>query len=131
MIVVDASVLTEALTGDGPAGKGARARLMRDSHWAAPEHLIVETFHAIRGRLLGRKITEDRADAAVVSLANLVIEAVEVQRLIPRMWQLRQSVSGYDAAYIAAAEVFSCPLITGDARLSRCTTTRCVIEVVS
>ncbi|MFE0132036.1 type II toxin-antitoxin system VapC family toxin [Streptomyces sp. NPDC059037] len=130
MIVVDASTLTEALTGDGPAGKSARARLMRDNHWAAPEHLVVETFHAVRGRLLGRKITQERADAAVASLASAAIETVQVQRLLPRMWELRQNVSGYDAAYIAAAEAFACPLVTGDARLSRCKIARCTIEVI-
>ncbi|GAA5064656.1 type II toxin-antitoxin system VapC family toxin [Streptomyces similanensis] len=130
MIVVDASVLTEALTGDGTAGKAARARLMRDNHWAAPEHLVVETFHAIRGRRLGAKITQDRADAAVSALASLSLETIDAQRLLPRMWELRQNVSGYDAAYIAAAEAFACPLVTGDARLSRCMVARCTIEVI-
>ncbi|MFQ6145433.1 type II toxin-antitoxin system VapC family toxin [Streptomyces seoulensis] len=130
MIVVDASVLTEALTGDGTAGKAARARLMRDNHWAAPEHLVVETFHAIRGRRLGAKITQGRADAAVSALASLSLETIDAQRLLPRMWELRQNVSGYDAAYIAAAEAFACPLVTGDARLSRCKVARCTIEVI-
>jgi predicted nucleic acid-binding protein len=131
VIVVDASVLTEALTGDGIAGKAARARLMRDSHWAAPEHLLVETFHSVRGRLLGRKITEERADEAVSALGRTAIETIEVRRLLPRMWELRQNVSGYDAAYIAAAEAFSCPLVTGDARLSRRKVARCTIEVIA
>ncbi|ORT61503.1 type II toxin-antitoxin system VapC family toxin [Streptomyces sp. CB03238] len=130
MIVIDASVLTEALTGDGTAGKAARARLMRDTHWAAPEHLLVETFHAVRGRLLGQKITPERADAAVAALSDVSLETVQVRRLLPRMWELRQNVSGYDAAYIAAAETFGCPLITGDARLSRCGASRCTIEVI-
>ncbi|MER6998488.1 type II toxin-antitoxin system VapC family toxin [Streptomyces sp. NPDC000410] len=131
MIVVDASVLTEALTGDGTAGKAARARLMRDNHWAAPEHLVVETFHAVRGRLLGGKITLARADAAVAALSQVALETIDVQRLLPRMWELRQNVSGYDAACIAAAETFACPLITGDARLSRCNAARCAIEVIA
>ncbi|MFF3495954.1 type II toxin-antitoxin system VapC family toxin [Streptomyces sp. NPDC002795] len=131
MIVVDASVLTEALTGDGTAGTAARARLMRDDHWAAPEHLVVETFHAVRGRRLGSKITQERADAAIAALARMSIETVDVQRLLPRMWELRANVSGYDAAYIAAAETFACPLVTGDARLSRCKVARCEVEVIS
>ena len=131
MIVVDASALTEALTGDGTAGRAARARLARDSHWAAPEHLVVETFHAVRGRLLGKKITPERAEDAVSALSALSIETVDVQRLLPRMWELRGNVSGYDAAYLAAAETFDCPLITGDARLSRCKVARCTIEVIA
>lgn len=131
MIVVDASVLTEALSGDGPAGKAARLRLTADPHWAAPGHLVVETFHAVRGRLLGQKITQQRADDAVAALTGMSIDVVEVQPLLLRMWELRRNVSGYDAAYIAAAEVHRAPLITGDARLSRCKIARCEIEVIS
>lgn len=130
MIVVDASVLTEALTGDGPAGKEARRRLAEDPHWAAPGHLVVETFHAVRGRLLGQKITQSRADDAVAALTGMSVEAIDVQPLLLRMWELRRNVSGYDAAYVAAAEVVGAPLITGDARLSRCKVARCEIEVI-
>ncbi|QLH23783.1 type II toxin-antitoxin system VapC family toxin [Streptomyces sp. Rer75] len=130
MIIVDASVLTEALTGDGAAGKAARARLAQDPHWAAPSHLVVETFHAVRGRFLGGKISSARAEDAVAALTGASIEAIGIQSLLIRMWELRGNVSGYDAAYIAAAEAYRAPLITGDARLSRCTVARCVIEVI-
>jgi predicted nucleic acid-binding protein len=131
VIVVDASVLTEALSGDGLAGKAARLRLAADPHWAAPGHLVIETFHAVRGRLLGQKITQQRADDAVAALTGMAIDVVEVQSLLLRMWELRRNVSGYDTAYIAAAEVHRAPLITGDARLSRCKVARCEIEVIS
>ncbi|WP_063736634.1 type II toxin-antitoxin system VapC family toxin [Streptomyces sp. RTd22] len=130
MIIVDASVLTEALTGDGAAGKAARARLAQDPHWAAPGHLVVETFHAVRGRFLGGKISSARAEDAVAALTGASIEAIGIQPLLIRMWELRGNVSGNDAAYIAAAEAYRAPLITGDARLSRCTVARCVIEVI-
>lgn len=103
---------------------------MRDTHWAAPEHLLVETFHAVRGRLLGQKITPGRADAAIAALSDLSLETVQVRRLLPRMWELRQNVSGYDAAYIAAAEAFGRPLITGDVRPGRCGAATCAIEVI-
>lgn len=131
MIVIDAGVLAEALTDDGTAGKSARDRLGRDPHWAGPSHLVVDTFQAVRGRLLGHKITEQRANDAVAALTGVSIETIDVQPLIPRMWELRANVSGYDAAYIAVAEVTQAPLITGDGRLSRCKVARCEIEVIS
>jgi len=131
MIVVDASVLAEVLTGDGTAGKAARDRLARDPHWAGPSHLVVETFHAVRGRLLGHKITEQRANDAVAALTGVSIETIDVQPLLPRIWELRANVSGYDAAYIAVAEVTQAPLITGGGRLSRCKVARCEIEVIA
>lgn len=46
------------------------------------------------------------------------------------MGEPRSQVSGYDAAYVAAAEVYQAPLITGAARLSRCTMARCEIEII-
>ncbi|MEO7943217.1 MAG: hypothetical protein ABIR34_07435 [Marmoricola sp.] len=56
--MVDASVLTNAFTDDGLVGTRSRAELARDAHWAAPEHLVVEVFSAVRGRWLGKKISE-------------------------------------------------------------------------
>ncbi|MHB8246969.1 MAG: type II toxin-antitoxin system VapC family toxin [Acidimicrobiales bacterium] len=38
-----------------------------------------------------------------------------------RAFQLRVSVSSYDAAYTALAEALDCPLVTRDKRLSRST----------
>ncbi|WP_020573702.1 type II toxin-antitoxin system VapC family toxin [Actinopolymorpha alba] len=119
MIVVDASVLTEALTGDGPGGVNSRTELARDSQWVAPEHLIAETFNAIRGRHRCGKLDEERAHWALDALRSLTIELLRVQPFLTRMWSLRDSLSGYDAAYVAVAEHFDAPLVTCDARLAR------------
>jgi len=35
------------------------------------------------------------------------------------MWALRDRMTGYDAAYVAAAEHLACPLVTADPRLAR------------
>ena len=37
MIVPGASVLTDALIDDGPAGRACPAALGADAHWAAPD----------------------------------------------------------------------------------------------
>lgn len=118
MIIVDASVLTNALVDDGVLGQRARSELMRDDHWAGPEHLIVEAFSAVRGRLLGGKLSGGRADDAVDSLAEAAIELLPVRPLLQRMWALRPNVSAYDAAYVAAAESQGCALVTADRRLT-------------
>ena len=129
MIVVDASAVANALTDDGPVGQVCRAELARDVHWAAPEHLIVETFSAIRGRYLGGKISESRCVDALDALGSATVELVSAAVLLPRMWDLRANVSGYDAAYVAAAESLDCPLVTSDARLARVAEVGCAIRL--
>lgn len=129
MIVVDASVLTNAFTDDGPVGAVARAELARDAHWTGPEHLLVAAFSAIRGRCLGQQIGEDRAADALTALGAAAIELVSVRPLMERMWELRGNVSGYDAAYLALAECFGCSLVTADVRLGRVPGRRCEVRV--
>ena len=118
MIVVDASALTNALTDDGHVGARARTELSNDPHWAAPEHLAVEVFSAIRGRWLGNKISQVRSEEALAAVTAATIDLIDTTTLLPRMWELRSNITGYDAAYIAAAEAYDCPLVTADRRLA-------------
>lgn len=130
MLVVDASVLADALLDDGTVGDRARDELATDDQWAAPDHIFVEVMSVILGRLLGRKITLERAEDAITALADMAIDKVDPARLIPRMWELRGNVTAYDAAYVAAAEMLECWLLTGDRRLSRARGVRCEIRLI-
>ncbi|MFG1918681.1 type II toxin-antitoxin system VapC family toxin [Micromonospora sp. NPDC048898] len=125
VIVVDASVLADALIDDGPVGDAARAELIGDPHWAAPSHLLVEVMSVIRGKVLGGKLGLARAQEAIDTLPSLVIDEVDIAVLLDRMWQLRGNVTAYDAAYVAAAEMLACPLVTSDARLAKAGGVRC------
>jgi len=129
VIVVDASVLANALTDDGPVGTHGRAELARDAHWAGPEHLVVEVFSAIRGRWLGHGVSEQRACDALTAVTAAAIDLVAAKPLLDRMWGLRSNVTGYDAAYVAVAETFGCALVTADARLGRVPGLRCEIRL--
>jgi predicted nucleic acid-binding protein len=129
VLVVDASVFADALLDDGPVGKHARMALDRDDTWAAPHHVYVEVMSVIRGRLLGQKVTFERADDAVVAFDDLTIEKVDPAQLVPRVWELRGNITAYDATYVAAAELLECPLVTGDRRLARAKGIRCEIQL--
>jgi predicted nucleic acid-binding protein len=130
LIVVDASVLADALTDDGDVGDAARAALGKDEHWAAPDHLVIEVVSVIRGRHLGRKLSDQRAADALTALTQLFVDHVDVVPLIGRIWELRSNVNAYDAAYVAAAEALGCSLLTADAKLARANGVRCeIIEV--
>lgn len=51
--------------------------------------------------------------------------------LLARCWELRQSLTIYDAAYVALAETLRADLLTGDLRLARAPGPRCRIEVLT
>ena len=129
MIVVDAPVLANALTDDGPVGKRGRQELARDPHWTAPQHFVVEVFAAIRGRWLGRKISEQRAVAALTAMAEVSIDLVAATSLRARTWELRNNLTGYDSAYLAVAETYGCALVTADTRLTSAPDLRCEIRL--
>ncbi|WP_250284544.1 MULTISPECIES: type II toxin-antitoxin system VapC family toxin [unclassified Frankia] len=131
MIVVDASVLANALVYADDRGRRARVALERDTEWAAPEHWQVEVFSVIRGLALGKKISDDLAHRAVARLSQLGIDSVPVDLLLARMWQLRSGVSAYDAAYVALAEARDLTLVTSDARLAKAATLFCAVRLIA
>ncbi len=131
MIVVDASVATNMLVYADERGHKARALLGRDTEWAAPEHWKAEVFSALRGLTLGGKITEAQGARAVSRLPRLGVEQVPLDVLLPRMWELRAAVSGYDAAYVALAELRDLTLVTADGRLARASSQHCRVELSS
>ena len=51
--------------------------------------------------------------------------------LLERMWQLRDNVTPYDAAYVALAENLGCGLVTCDAKLTGASGTRCGFDLVA
>lgn len=131
MIVVDASVLANTLLYVDERGRRARAVLGSDAEWAAPEHWKAEVFSVVRGLTLGSKIKEEQAVRALDRLPLLGVDHVSLDELLPRMWQLRTNISGYDAAYVALAEARGLSLVTSDTRLARAATSYCRVELVS
>lgn len=129
MIVVDASVLANALIYADERGQRARAVLGRDPEWAAPEHWKAEVFSVLRGLTLGRKISPEVGERGVGRIPHLGIETVPVDELLPRMWRMRESISGYDAAYVALTVARDLTLVTADAKLAKEATRHCRLEL--
>ena len=50
--------------------------------------------------------------------------------MLDRVWELRHNLPTHDAAYVALAEAMQCPLVTGDARISRAPGLRCSVTVL-
>lgn len=131
MIVVDASILANALGDDGDDGSAARSALRAAGDLAAPDLIDVETMAVLRKRWLARAISEERFDAAVTDLQGWDFERVPTLRFVRRAYELRANVTAYDATYVALAEALGCELLTADQRLANATGPRCPIRVLS
>ena len=126
--VVDASVVIAALIDTGPTGVWAESLLTRGA-LTAPHHMPVEVAAVLRRSASAGRISDDVAALAHGDLVSLPIQYFPYALLAPRAWQLRASVTPYDAWYVALAEALDVPLSTLDARLSRADGPRCAFEL--
>jgi predicted nucleic acid-binding protein len=117
VVVLDTSFTLEMLIKT-PLGELCLDRVA-DEMLHAPHLLDVECAHALRRLVRFGGLTLGIAQEALGDLRGLVIERHEHKIFLPRIWQLRDSVSAYDASYIALAEALDAPLLTCDAKLSR------------
>lgn len=131
MIVVDASIIANALADSGSDGNAARAALRDDTDLAAPDLVDVETVSVWRKRWLVGDLTAHRFRAAIADLNDLPMVRHPTLTLMHRAYELRNNVSPYDAAYVALAELLQCPLVTADARLARAPGIQCDVSLVS
>ena len=129
-MVVDASVLVNALGDDEDDGRTARNELLGAGEFAAPDLIDVETVAVLRRRWLAQTISDERFDAAVTDLARLDFERVPTRHLMRRAYELRANVIAYGATYVALAEGLDCALLTADRRLANATGPRCVVRVL-
>lgn len=130
MIVVDASVIANAVGDDGDDGAAARAALRHERDFAAPDLVDVETVSVLRRRWLGGDLTARRFRAAVTDLGDLAISRYPTLPFMPRAYELRANVTPYDAAYIGLAESLGCALLTADARLATAPGPRCEMWIL-
>lgn len=131
MIVVDASVLANALADDGADGRLARERLRREVDLIAPDLVDVETVSVLRRCWLANTLTARRFSSAIDDLEDLDLARFPTLPLMRRAYELRATVTSYDAAYVALAEQFGCTLVTADGRLASAPGIECAVEVVS
>lgn len=130
MIVVDASVLAVALFDGSAAGDLARRRMMIGQVLHAPDLIYPEVASVLRRQSRTPGADIDLIDRVVADLANVPLVISPHRDLLPRAWQLRDTVTPYDALYVALAESLDCVLVTADARLARAAGTRCVFDVL-
>jgi predicted nucleic acid-binding protein len=122
--VVDASLVVAALVDAGPDGRWAESELV-GSPLAAPHLLLVEVANILRRAVRARAISDEVGGLVHADLVSLNIELFPYEAVAPRVWELRATITAYDAWYVALAEQLGAPLATLDRKLSRAPGPRC------
>lgn len=125
MRIVDAGVIVELLAGD------LDPDLLGDEELAAPHLIDSEVTYVLRGLVHRGGLSEQQGDLALNGFTAVTITRFPADWLRPRMWALRHNLSGYDATYVALAEMTDATaLLTTDARLAKAPGPRCHIRLL-
>ena len=127
MIVLDASCALKLILKQG--GEALARRVVGDA-LHAPFLIDIEILSGLRRLVRHREITVERATQGLEWFFDLGIERHHGVELSRRVFALRNSLSAYDAAYVALAEFLGAPLLTCDGRLARSHGHHAEIEMV-
>jgi predicted nucleic acid-binding protein len=117
LIVVDASVVLGALVGFEQK-PSLRTKLLASGDLAAPSFLDVEVANVLRREVRLGRLSAARGLQAIGDLVDLGLTTYDVDHLLFRIWDFRDNLTAYDAAYVALAEDFRIPLLTCDRKLA-------------
>lgn len=117
-------MLVAALVDSGPHGVWAE-QIVETGTLHAPELVRVETVNVLRRLERSKQITMATANAAYDDLMQLNVELFSFDPFSDRIWELRHSVTSYDAWYVAVAEALALPLATLDERLAKAAGPQC------
>ncbi len=128
MIVVDASAIVALLIDSGGIGATVAKQLHRQQ--AVAPHLIdIEVTSALLGRRRGGKLTDEQLNTAFGDFRLLRLRRFAFLPMLNRVRELYDSLSPYDASYVALAQIIGVSLLTCDARIARSGSPRCQVEV--
>jgi predicted nucleic acid-binding protein len=101
-----------------------------DAAFQVPSIFDAEVLSALRGLVRGGKFDGTAAAELIPDLMVLPVDRWQMSPLLPRMWELRENLTPYDAAYVALAELTGAVLVTGDERITASPGARCDIEII-
>ena len=96
----------------------------------APHLLDVEIAQVLRRYCASGDMSPERGQEALDDLMDLPITRYPHDIFLPRIWELRNNITAYDAVYVALAEALPAPLLTCDKRLASSPGHEVIIELV-
>jgi len=130
LIVLDASAAVD-LVLNTRLGRKVADRIKSPEISIHVPHLIdLEVIQVLR-RYVGLKaISKDRGKKALDDFSSLDMERYPHDTMLPRIWDLRNNLTAYDAAYVTLAEILGATLITCDARIAKASGHRATVFVI-
>jgi predicted nucleic acid-binding protein len=125
MIVIDASAALAGLLNDGHARS-----LLATERLHTPHLIDSEVASGLRRQVQRNQLSESDGWNALSAWRRLAVTRYPVHGLFERIWEVRDNMSAYDAAYVALAETLDCALVTADTPLGNSGQARCPITVV-
>jgi predicted nucleic acid-binding protein len=130
LIVLDASAVVAILVGSGLGAERIREKIEPpDESLHVPHVMELEVLRALRRQALLGTLSRERSTEAITDLGNISFARYPHTPLIGRIWELKENLTAYDAAYVALAEALDAPLITMDAGLAQASGIRAAVEV--
>lgn len=129
MIVADASVTLDVLLALPGSARTAEI-LLSEGEIHVPHVLDLEVIQALRRLSRIGELNLDRALQAISYLGDLPLTRHSHASFRFRIWELRNNMTAYDAAYVSLAESLDAPLLTRDKKLASAPGHRARIELV-
>lgn len=123
-IVVDASALVFLMVDAAGFGEWV-ADEIRGKQVFASEMVHYEVANQLRVHQRRKKIDATTANLAFQDLLAMDLRTEPFSVLANRIWELRGSVTAYDASYVALAEWRRIPFLTADLKLAKSPGPRC------
>jgi len=131
LAVVDASVLVAFYAADDTRRQSVVDRLAAGTALFAPAHVDAEVVSALRRLSRPSAPLREAVPTALRHLAGFPIRRMPLAPLLQRIWELRDNLTAYDAAYVALAERLDSIVITCDSKLAGASGPRCSFELIT
>jgi predicted nucleic acid-binding protein len=125
-LVLDSSAIVALLVDGGRTGDWVASTVSKGL-LAAPELAMFETVNVQRRQQLTGRLERVEATLAHQDLQSLPLQLWPYLPLADRAWELRETLTAYDASYVSLAELLGAPLVTLDTGLQRASGPNCAI----
>jgi len=96
----------------------------------APHLIDIEVAQVLRRYVLRGEVKAERAQHALEVMIEFPLTRYDHEPLLGRIWELRDNLTAYDAAYVALAEGLNATLVTRDRKVSAVPVLRGVVELI-